>query len=163
VQLKLTNHLATLPRIAMSQLPRHDGRSPDALRAIRIERPFRSAAPGSVLIEAGRTSILCTASVAEEVPPWKKGEIPASGWVTAEYNMLPGCTAPRKARKVDGRATEIQRLIGRSLRSVIDFAALGPRTITVDCDVLQADGGTRTLSITGGFIALVDAVHSISA
>lgn len=144
---------------------RHDGRTPDQLRPITIERPFRSAAPGSVLISAGQTTILCTASVEDDVPPWKKHDETPTGWVTAEYNMLPGSTAPRKRRdrsgKVDGRSTEIQRLIGRSLRSVVDMAALGPRTIAVDCDVLEADGGTRTLSITGGFIALVDAVASI--
>ena len=110
--------------------------------------------------------MLCTASVDESVPPWKQvpeGE-EATGWVTAEYSMLPGSTSPRKRRergKVDGRSTEIQRLIGRSLRAVVDFAALGPRTVTVDCDVLEADGGTRTLSITGGFIALVDALAHI--
>jgi ribonuclease PH len=144
-------------------MSRHDGRRPNQLRPISLQRPFRSAAPGSLLIEAGGTVILCTASLADEVPPWKKHENPPTGWVTAEYNMLPGSTAPRKQRRTDGRATEIQRLIGRSLRSIIDFAALGPRTITVDCDVLQADGGTRTLSITGGFIALVDAVSSIDA
>ncbi len=144
---------------------RHDGRAPDELRSITVERPYRSAAPGSVLIAAGKTTILCTASVDDDVPPWKKREENPTGWVTAEYNMLPGSTAPRKRRdrsgKVDGRSTEIQRLIGRSLRAVVDMAALGPRTITVDCDVLEADGGTRTLSITGGFIALVDAVASI--
>jgi len=144
---------------------RHDGRQPDELRPITVERPFRSAAPGSVLIAAGGTSILCTASVDEEVPPWKRHDDNPTGWVTAEYSMLPGSTAPRKRRdrggKIDGRSTEIQRLIGRSLRSVVDMAALGPRTINVDCDVLEADGGTRTLSITGGFIALVDAVASI--
>ena len=111
--------------------------------------------------------MLCTASLAASVPPWKRpaeGEA-ATGWVTAEYNMLPGSTSPRKARdrqKVDGRTTEIQRLIGRSLRAVVDFAALGENTVTVDCDVLEADGGTRTLSITGGFIALVDAVAAAS-
>ncbi len=119
-----------------------------------------------MLISAGRTTILCTASVDSVVPPWKMSAEQPTGWVTAEYNMLPGSTVPRKRRerdgKVDGRSTEIQRLIGRSLRSVVDMAALGPRTITVDCDVLEADGGTRTLSITGGFIALVDAVHSIT-
>ena len=144
---------------------RKDGRTPDQLRPITIQRPFRSAAPGNVLISAGRTTILCTASVDDDVPPWKRHEENPTGWVTAEYNMLPGSTAPRKRRdrsgKVDGRSTEIQRLIGRSLRSVVDMAALGPRTIAVDCDVIEADGGTRTLSITGGFIALVDAVASI--
>jgi ribonuclease PH len=119
-----------------------------------------------VLITAGRTSVLCTASVDESVPPWKMKDDPPTGWVTAEYNMLPGSTSPRKRRdrgQVDGRTTEIQRLIGRSLRAVVDFAALGPRTVTVDCDVLEADGGTRTLSITGGYIALVDALASIRA
>jgi ribonuclease PH len=140
---------------------RHDGRANDELRPLSIQRPFDSAAPGSVLISAGGTTILCTASVEESVPPWKKGEDPITGWVTAEYSMLPGSTAPRKARRVDGRSTEIQRLIGRSLRAVVDFAALGERTIVVDCDVLRADGGTRTLSITGGFIALCDAVASL--
>jgi ribonuclease PH len=144
---------------------RHDGRAPDQFRPITIERPYRSAAPGSVLISAGKTTILCTASVDDDVPPWKRNDENPTGWVTAEYSMLPGSTAPRKRRdrsgKVDGRSTEIQRLIGRSLRSVIDMAALGPRTVAVDCDVLEADGGTRTLSITGGFIALVDAVTSV--
>lgn len=145
---------------------RQDQRQPLQLRPITIRRPFTSAAPGSVLIQAGQTLILCTASIAEDVPSWKKSADPISGWVTAEYNMLPGSTRPRKPRErghTDGRSTEIQRLIGRSLRAVIDFEALGPRTITVDCDVLQADGGTRTLSITGGFIALVDAAASVTA
>jgi len=146
---------------------RPGGRRPDELRPITVERPYLGAAPGRVLIRAGKTAVLCTASVDESVPPWKKGEIPPTGWVTAEYSMLPGSTAPRKPRerggKVDGRSTEIQRLIGRSLRSVIDTVALGARTIAIDCDVIEADGGTRTLSITGGFIALVDAVSSIRA
>jgi ribonuclease PH len=139
----------------------------DELRQITVERPYLGAAPGRVLIRAGRTAVLCTASVDESVPPWKKNEVPPTGWVTAEYSMLPGSTAPRKPRerggKVDGRSTEIQRLIGRSLRSVIDTVALGARTVAIDCDVLEADGGTRTLSITGGFIALVDAISSIPA
>jgi ribonuclease PH len=144
-------------------MPRHDQRRDDQLREIQIERPFHGAAPGRVLIRAGRTTILCTASVCAELPPWKLRQENPTGWVTAEYSMLPGCTAPRKSRRTDGRATEIQRLIGRSLRAVVDFAALGPRMVTVDCDVLEADGGTRTLGITGGFIALVDAVASIEA
>jgi ribonuclease PH len=135
------------------------------LRSIRIQRGFTGAAPGSVLIEAGRTRVLCTASVLAEVPKWSND--PNRGWVTAEYGMLPGSTCPRKPRstpgKTDGRAAEIQRLIGRSLRAVVDMAGLGPRTITVDCDVLEADGGTRTASVTGGFVALVDALRSISA
>lgn len=134
----------------------------DQLRPVKIKRGFTKATPGSVLYQCGETVVLCTASVDESVPPWLEKE--GRGWITAEYNMLPGSTQPRKRRdrdKVDGRTTEIQRLIGRSLRAVIDTAALGPRTITVDCDVLQADGGTRTASITGAFIALVDAIHSV--
>ena len=145
---------------------RHDNRQPDELRPITVQRHFTGAAPGRVLISAGRTTVLCTASVDDFVPPWKAHEENPTGWVTAEYSMLPGSTSPRKRRergKVDGRSTEIQRLIGRSLRAVVDFAALGPRTITVDCDVIEADGGTRTLSITGGFIALVDALESIKS
>lgn len=142
-------------------MSRHDGRSPEQLRDIRIERPYFGAAPGRVLIQAGNTTVLCTASVSEDLPPWKKHEVNPTGWVTAEYNMLPGSTAPRKSRRTDGRGTEIQRLIGRSLRAVVDFVALGPRMVTVDCDVLQADGGTRTLSITGAFIALVDALRQV--
>lgn len=145
---------------------RHDQRQSDELRAIRVQRHFTGAAPGSVLIQAGRTTVLCTASIDTTLPPWKAAANPAEavGWLTAEYSMLPGSTSPRKKRereKMDGRSTEIQRLIGRSLRSTVDFSALGPRTITIDCDVLQADGGTRTLSITGGFIALCDAIASI--
>ncbi len=144
---------------------RHDQRRPDQLRPIRITRHFTATAPGSVLIQAGRTTVLCTASVQNELPKWMVGQ--TSGWVTAEYSMLPGSTQPRKSRdrgpQIDGRTSEIQRLVGRSLRSIIDLAALGPRTIVLDCDVLEADGGTRTLSITGAFIALVDALHAIAA
>lgn len=142
---------------------RHDGRQPDELRPLRIKRRYTRAAPGSVLIQAGSTTVLCTASVDEQVPPWMKGQ--GRGWVTAEYNMLPGSTSPRKRRdrdgKLDGRTSEIQRLIGRSLRAVADLSALGERTIAVDCDVLEADGGTRTASITGAFVALADALHAI--
>jgi ribonuclease PH len=119
-----------------------------------------------VLIKAGRTTVLCTASIEEDLPPWMKRESNPTGWVTGEYNMLPASTSPRKQRersKIDGRTNEIQRLIGRSLRAVVDLAALGPRMVTVDCDVLEADGGTRTLSITGGFIALVDALSAIKS
>ncbi len=144
-------------------MTRHDGRRIDELRPIKIKRRYTRAAPGSVLLQAGRTTVLCTASVEEQVPPWMKGQ--GRGWVTAEYSMLPGSTSPRKSRdrggKIDGRTTEIQRLIGRSLRAVIDLEALGERSITVDCDVLEADGGTRTASITGALIALVDALHSL--
>lgn len=142
-------------------MSRHDGRRADELRPIRLERPYATAAPGSLLISAGQTTILCTASVEEGVPPWKARDENPTGWVTAEYAMLPGSTAPRKRRGPDGRATEIQRLIGRSLRSVVDMAALGPRTVTIDCDVIRADGGTRTLAITGGFIALYDALAQL--
>ena len=144
-------------------MPRHDARRPDELRPLKIKRRYTRPTPGSVLIQAGRTTVLCTASVENQVPPWMAGK--GRGWVTAEYNMLPGSTSPRKRRerdgKVDGRTTEIQRLIGRSLRAVVDLDALGERSITVDCDVLEADGGTRTASITGAFLALVDAIATI--
>ncbi len=132
------------------------------LRPVKIKRHFTKMAAGSVLFSAGETVVLCTASVEETVPPWL--EASGKGWVTAEYNMLPASTSPRKQRertKVDGRTNEIQRLIGRSLRAVVELQALGPRQIVVDCDVLQADGGTRTASITGGFVALVDALQAI--
>ena len=142
---------------------RPNDRRPDALREIHIQRHHLGAAPGSVLISCGSTVVLCTASVESKVPPWLEGN--GKGWVTAEYSMLPGSTSPRKRRdrggKIDGRTTEIQRLIGRSLRAVIDLEAMGEQMITVDCDVLQADGGTRCASITGAFIALIDALHSI--
>ncbi len=145
---------------------RHDQRQPHDLRPIRVQRHFVGAAPGSVLIQAGRTTVLCTASIDSTLPPWKAVADPAkaTGWLSAEYSMLPGSTSPRKRRerdKMDGRSTEIQRLIGRSLRAAVDFQALGARSIAIDCDVLEADGGTRTLSITGGFIALCDAIASI--
>ncbi|MCA9260092.1 MAG: ribonuclease PH, partial [Planctomycetales bacterium] len=137
----------------------------DQLRPWKIEPSPYGAAPGRVIVSAGRTVVLCTASVEEEVPPWMKGE--GKGWVTAEYNMLPGSTQPRKRRersgKVDGRTTEIQRLIGRSLRAIVDLQALGERSVTVDCDVLEADGGTRTAAITGAYVALVGALRSLDA
>lgn len=147
-------------------MSRHDGRRPDQLRTLEVIRNFTGAAPGSVLVKAGRTTILCTASIDNSVPPWKAVADPAlaTGWLTAEYCMLPGSTSPRKRRereKLDSRSTEIQRLIGRSLRAAVDLSALGARSITVDCDVLEADGGTRTASITGGFLAICDAVASI--
>ena len=142
---------------------RHDGRKKDDLRKITIKRKYTRVTPGSVLIAAGGTRVLCAASVEEDVPPWMAGK--GKGWVTAEYNMLPGSTSPRKRRdrggKIDGRTTEIQRLIGRSLRAVVDLKSLGERMITVDCDVIEADGGTRTASITGAFIALVDALRGV--
>ena len=142
---------------------RSDGRTKtDQLRPFQIQRGFTKNAAGSVLVACGKTTVLCTASVEASVPPWLEGK--GKGWVTAEYNMLPGSTSPRKRRdrtKVDGRTTEIQRLIGRSLRAVVDLETLGEQMITVDCDVLDADGGTRTTSITGALIALVDAIRTI--
>ena len=137
-------------------------RKPTELRPVKIIRGYTKMSPGSVLYRAGGTVVLCTASVENSVPPWMVGK--GRGWITAEYNMLPHSTSPRKPReraKLDGRTTEIQRLIGRSLRAVADLEALGERSITVDCDVLEADGGTRTASITGAFIALVDAIQSV--
>jgi ribonuclease PH len=132
------------------------------IRPVKVRRKFTKTSPGSVLYQCGETIVLCTASIENKVPPWMVGK--GRGWVTAEYNMLPHSTQERKPReragKVDGRTTEIQRLIGRSLRAVVDMEKLGERMVTVDCDVLQADGGTRTASITGGFIALVDALHT---
>lgn len=138
-------------------------RPADQLRDVEITRHYLESHPASVLYRSGKTIVLCTASIEASVPPWLLGK--GKGWVTAEYNMLPGSTQPRKGRdrggKIDGRTTEIQRLIGRSLRSVVDLKKLGEQMITVDCDVLQADGGTRTASITGGFIALADAIATI--
>lgn len=134
-----------------------DDRQPDELRPVRITRGFTEMTPGSVLIEMGRTRVLCTVSLDTEVPPWMRDS--GRGWVTAEYAMLPGSSSERIRRSSinGGRTKEIQRLIGRSLRAAVDMEALGPVTARVDCDVLQADGGTRTASITGGWIALADA------
>jgi ribonuclease PH len=145
---------------------RSEGRAANALRPLRITRGYTRHAEGSVLIEFGQTRVLCTASVEERVPPHKKGS--GEGWVTAEYGMLPRATHTRSSReaakgKQSGRTQEIQRLIGRSLRAVFDLAALGERTITLDCDVLQADGGTRTAAITGAFVAAQDAVATLLA
>lgn len=139
---------------------RIDGRMEDSLRRVRITRNYIMHAEGSVLIEMGNTKVICTASVDDSVPPFKKNT--GEGWVTAEYSMLPRATRTRNIRdisklKLNGRSQEIQRLIGRSLRSVVDLKALGERQIVLDCDVIQADGGTRTASITGAFVALVDA------
>jgi ribonuclease PH len=147
-------------------MQRHDSRTPDQLRPIRITRQYTKHAEGSVLIEFGDTKVLCTASVEERVPPHKKGS--GEGWVTAEYGMLPRSTNTRTDReaargKQTGRTQEIQRLIGRSLRAVVDLGKLGERQITLDCDVLQADGGTRTASITGAYVALMDAVNVLLA
>jgi ribonuclease PH len=135
---------------------RAGGRRADQLRPLRITRGFTKHAEGSVLIDIGDTRVLCTVSVEEGVPPFLKGK--GRGWLTAEYGMLPRATHTRGRREVSGRTHEIQRLVGRSLRAVTDLAALGERTLKVDCDVLQADGGTRCASITGACVALADAV-----
>ena len=150
----------------MTDLIRPGHRAHDALRDVRITRHFTLHAEGSVLIEFGQTRVLCTASIEEKVPPHKRGS--GEGWVTAEYGMLPRATHTRSDReavrgKQSGRTQEIQRLIGRSLRAVFDLQALGERTLTLDCDVLQADGGTRTASITGAFVAAHDAVSRLLA
>ncbi len=140
---------------------RRDGRQPDELRPLRFERDFTEMAAGSVLVSMGRTRVLCTASIDERVPRWMQGT--GKGWVTAEYSLLPGATAERVEReaargKQSGRTQEIQRLIGRSLRAVTDRAAMGEVQVVLDCDVLQADGGTRTAAICGAYVALHDAL-----
>ena len=150
----------------MSSYVRSGARAPNQLRPVRITRHYTVHAEGSVLIEFGQTRVLCTASVEERVPPHKRGS--GEGWVTAEYGMLPRATHSRSDReaargKQSGRTQEIQRLIGRSMRAVFDLAKLGERTITLDCDVLQADGGTRTAAITGAFVAAQDAVNRLLA
>jgi len=147
-------------------MPRFQDRAADALRPFRLTRHFTRHAEGSVLVEFGETRVLCTASVEEKVPPFLRGK--GSGWVTAEYGMLPRATHTRGAReaaagKQSGRTQEIQRLVGRALRSVTDLGALGERQVTIDCDVLQADGGTRCASITGAMVALADAVSWLKA
>jgi ribonuclease PH len=144
--------------------PRGDGRAPADLREVAITPGFMRTATGSVLMEAGGTRVICTASVDQEVPRWMQGQ--GRGWVTAEYAMLPASTGERKRRDVskgrpDGRTVEIQRLIGRSLRGIVDFEALGERTVWIDCDVLEADGGTRCAAITGGYVALELALRRV--
>ena len=141
---------------------RSDGRQPDQLRPLTFRRNYTRQAAGSVLVHMGRTTVLCTCSIERTVPAFLLGT--GKGWLTAEYSMLPGSTSPRKARdkggKIDGRSVEIQRLIGRSLRAVVDLGKLGERTLCIDCDVLEADGGTRTASINGAYVALADALHA---
>ncbi|HLW13071.1 MAG TPA: ribonuclease PH [Casimicrobiaceae bacterium] len=156
----MTNRTQIEPT-SLDERPRAGGRRANELRPLRITRHYTAHAEGSVLIEAGQTRVLCTASVEESVPLFLKGK--GQGWLTAEYGMLPRATNTRTRReaaegKQSGRTQEIQRLIGRSLRAVLDMAALGERTIRIDCDVLQADGGTRCASITGGYVALADAI-----
>ena len=139
-------------------MKRPDGRKPNQLRKIKVTKNYMKNAEGSCLIEFGATKVICTASVEEGVPPFLKGS--GKGWVTAEYGMLPrSCTSRIRREKTSGRTEEIQRLVGRSLRAVVDMEKLGERTIRIDCDVLQGDGGTRTASITGGFLALADAIR----
>ena len=145
-------------------MTRADGRAPDQLRPVRMELDFITSATGSVLFEIGSTRVICTAMVEESVPPWMRGR--GTGWVTSEYGMLPGSTDQRKPRdatrgKQDGRTVEIQRLVGRSLRSIVDFAALGERTVWIDCDVIQADGGTRCAAICGGYVAIARAFRRL--
>jgi len=146
-------------------MPRPDGRADDQLRPVRISRNWLDHAEGSVLVEFGKTRVLCAASVTEGVPRWRKGS--GLGWVTAEYAMLPRATNTRGDResvkgRIGGRTHEISRLVGRSLRAVVDYRALGENTIVLDCDVLQADGGTRTAAVTGAYVALVDAVATLT-
>ena len=143
---------------------RIDGRKNEQIRPVKVTRNYTKYAEGSVYIEVGDTKVLCNVSVEEKVPQFLKGS--GEGWITAEYNMLPRSTGTRKVRdiarlKLDGRTMEIQRLIGRALRSVVDLKALGEKTLWIDCDVIQADGGTRTTSISGAFIAMVDAINKI--
>ena len=150
----------------MTTPSRHSGRSADQLREISFQPGIAPHASGSVLVSFGKTQVICAASIEEGVPRWMKEQGVAGGWLTAEYSMLPYSTTPRKSRdstrgKIDGRSTEIQRLIGRSLRAGIDLEALGSRTLWVDCDVLQADGGTRTASITGASIAMAIACNRL--
>lgn len=139
-------------------MSRHDGRAPDQLRPVRIERGFARQSAGSALYRCGATTVLVTANVVDKVPPFLEGK--GTGWLTAEYAMLPGSTPSRKDRRADGRSTEIQRLIGRSLRAVLDLSRLGPRTLHVDADVIEADGGTRTAAITAAYVAVHDALGS---
>jgi len=143
-------------------IPRHDGRLPDQLRAIALVRDYLRHPEGSVLVTFGDTKVICTASIEDRVPPFLKGQ--GKGWVTAEYGMLPRSTNTRTARErtgASGRSQEIQRLVGRSLRAVVEMGKLGERTIWVDCDVIQADGGTRTAAITGAFVAVADAIGTL--
>jgi ribonuclease PH len=150
----------------MKTLRRHDGRKPDQLRPITFTPGIAPHAAGSVLACCGRTQVICAVTVEENVPRWMKDQKVTGGWITAEYSMLPYSTLERKARditkgRIDGRSTEIQRLIGRSIRAAVDLEALGPRTLCVDCDVLAADGGTRTTAITGVYVALELAVRQL--
>src|SRR6266853_1539128 len=144
---------------------RPHGRKPDELRPLTFKRRYTRQAPGSVLVRMGRTTVLCTCCIEPSVPPFLVGK--GKGWMSAEYGMLPGSTSTRKARdkagKIDGRSVEIQRLIGRSLRAIVNLDKLGERTLWIDCDVLEADGGTRTASINGAYVAVIDALQTLAA
>src|SRR5437899_9102775 len=160
--------MATAQATPPISAPRADGRWPDQLRPIRFQNNIAPYATGSTLIEWGNTRVICGVTVDESVPRWMKEQGVTGGWITAEYSMLPYSTLQRKQRdisrgKIDGRSQEIQRLIGRAMRSAIDLEKLGPRTIWVDCDVLQADGGTRTAAITGAYVALSLAIKKMVA
>jgi ribonuclease PH len=160
--------MAELIALDESRAARADGRAPDQLRSVRFQNNFAPHATGSTLIEWGNTRVICGVTVEEIVPRWMKEQSVTGGWITAEYSMLPYSTLQRKARdsskgKIDGRSQEIQRLIGRAMRAALDLDKLGPRTIWVDCDVLQADGGTRTAAITGAFVALSLAIRKLQA
>ena len=149
-------------------MKRIDSRRPDQLRPLKIKTDFVATPAGAVLIEMGKTRVICAASIEDGVPQWMRKQGVEGGWITAEYSMLPYCTSPRKSReisrgKIEGRTQEIQRLIGRSLRAVIDMEKLGERTIWIDCDVLEADGGTRTASITGAYVAVALAMKQLLA
>jgi len=149
-------------------MKRIDGRRSDQLRPLKIKTDFIATPAGAVLIEMGKTRVICAASIEDGVPQWMRKQGVEGGWITAEYSMLPYCTSPRKSReisrgKIEGRTQEIQRLIGRSLRAVIDMEKLGERTIWIDCDVLEADGGTRTASITGAYVAVALAMKQLLA
>ncbi|MDE1171908.1 MAG: ribonuclease PH [Verrucomicrobium sp.] len=149
-------------------LPRHDGRQPGHIRPYTFTPDFAPHAAGSVLASCGRTQVICAASIQDEVPRWMKAQGVSGGWITAEYSMLPYSTLERKPRdiskgRLDGRSVEIQRLIGRSIRAAVDLEKLGPRTLTIDCDVLRADGGTRTTAITGAFVAVARAFRVLEA
>jgi len=149
-------------------MKRIDGRRPDQFRPLKIKTNFAATPAGAVLIEMGKTRVICAASIEDGVPQWMRKQGVEGGWITAEYSMLPYCTSPRKSReisrgKIEGRTQEIQRLIGRSLRAVIDMEKLGERTLWLDCDVLEADGGTRTASITGAYVAVALAVRRLMA
>jgi len=159
-----------LPRFAppaiLRGMKRSDGRSPNQLRPVKLHPRYVTRPAGSVLIEMGNTRVICAASIEEGIPRWMKEQAVNGGWITAEYSMLPYSTSPRKVRdatrgKIDGRSQEIQRLIGRALRAVTDLEKLGPRSVWVDCDVLEADGGTRTAAITGSYVALMLAMERL--